>query len=128
MSQEYIDQLKQINDDTTKLVNETRKAFADMAEEKARASREIIKKWSSEIKNDKAKLQIALDYANEVGLVNKFMEAIVNGYCHRMCFRTYYVHEFIYNELRIADQTGNEINNLIDQIQSGESLEGDNNE
>lgn len=125
MSQEYIDKLRQINEDADSLIKETRQAFVDMATEKANESREVIKAWANEIKSDKEKLQTALDYANEVGLLDKFMQAIMNGYCHRMCFRTFYVHEYIYNELRLANQATAEIDNLLRGIEDNESPEGD---
>ena len=65
--QTYIEQIRQVQEDSTKAIEEAQKAFQDNIVSANSTIKEIIKEWGREIKNDKTLIQDAYQYAQEAG-------------------------------------------------------------
>lgn len=118
---DFINELKDFGASAKQTISDAKERFNESVTEVGRGSTEIVKRWANSIKNDQAKLAIAYESAVKDGADKAYIEQILDGKLHRLCFRTFVVNQYIYKQLKLAESDSTAVDDLLSEIEKGDS-------
>lgn len=119
---DFIGKLREFGESAADTIAEAKKQFDQCLVEASRGSAQIVKQWAKEIKNNPEQLEVAYDYAEETGLLQKYCEMLAEGKSHRVCYRTVVVNNYIYSIIRQAESDSLAVDDLLNEL-NGEGEE-----
>lgn len=117
---DFIEALKAQGRSATEQIAEAKQQFEQCIVEASQGAGRIIKQWAKVVKNDPAKLELAYEYAEQEELLMKYSELLAEGKAHRVCFRTFIVNQYIYQQMRMAESDSAAVNDLLNELEQGD--------
>lgn len=117
---DFIQKVKEHSANATEAIANANIEFEKCIVEQSQGASKIIKEWAKTIKNDDSQLKQAYEHAEAEDLVSKYTQAITGGHLHRVCYRTFVVNDYIYKQLKMAENDSQAVNDMLSELESGE--------